>query len=89
MKNAIQVKDRWKLGDAKARLSEVVRQAGGNGPQLLTIRGTGQAVVLSIADFHRMGGTDERPTLQEFFDSWDMPEIDLDRSSDHVRDVEV
>jgi hypothetical protein len=36
----------WKLEDAKARFSEVVRLAGTRGPQLVTIRGKEAAVIL-------------------------------------------
>ena len=35
---------RWKLEDAKARLSEVVRLARGHAPQRITVRGGRDAV---------------------------------------------
>lgn len=41
----------WKLEDAKARFSELVRRAEQDGPQRVTIRGRSAVVVLSIADF--------------------------------------
>ena len=40
----------WKLEDAKARFSEVVRLARSQGPQRVTVRGQDAVVVLSAAD---------------------------------------
>ena len=45
---------RWKLEDAKARLSEVVRLAGTNGPQLVTIRGKEAAVILAPEEYRQL-----------------------------------
>lgn len=44
----------WQLQEAKARLSEVVRQAREAGPQAITVRGQAQAVVLSAEDYARL-----------------------------------
>lgn len=44
----------WQLQDAKARLSEVVKKAGQEGPQHITLHGQPAAVVLSAADFLRL-----------------------------------
>lgn len=46
--------NRWRLQDAKARLSEVVRQAQDRGPQRVTLHGHDAAVVVSAADFDRL-----------------------------------
>jgi antitoxin Phd len=40
----------WKLEDAKARFSEVVRQAREHGPQRVIVRGQDAVVILSVAD---------------------------------------
>lgn len=45
---------RWQLQEAKARLSEVVKQAASCGPQEITVRGEPAAVVLSPADYNRL-----------------------------------
>ena len=37
----------WKLEDAKARFSEVVRRARNEGPQHVTVRGKDSVVVIS------------------------------------------
>jgi prevent-host-death family protein len=41
----------WKLQDAKARFSEVVRRAQSDGPQRVTVHGKDAVVVLSAADY--------------------------------------
>jgi prevent-host-death family protein len=41
----------WKLQDAKARFSEVVRRAQSEGPQRVTVHGKEAAVVISAKDF--------------------------------------
>lgn len=44
----------WKLEDAKARFSELVRTAESAGPQCVTVRGRPSVVVLSRAEFERL-----------------------------------
>ena len=44
----------WALRDAKARLSEVVRRANADGPQVVTYRGIEKAVVVSAEEFRRL-----------------------------------
>lgn len=44
----------WKLEDAKARLSEVVRLAREKGPQRVTVHGQDAVVILSASDYARL-----------------------------------
>ena len=44
----------WKLEDAKARFSELVRRARDAGPQRVTVRGQDAVVVLSAAEYARL-----------------------------------
>ena len=46
--------NRWRLQDAKARLSEVVRQAQQRGPQRVTLHGRDAVVVVAADEFDRM-----------------------------------
>lgn len=46
----------WPLQDAKQRLSELVRQAIEEGPQVVTRHGKEAAVVMSIEEFERLSG---------------------------------
>jgi prevent-host-death family protein len=43
----------WQLQDAKARLSEVIKAARKNGPQIITQRGIKSAVVVPFEDWER------------------------------------
>ena len=46
--------NRWCLQDAKARLSELVRQAQDYGPQRVTLHGRDAVVVVRADEFDRM-----------------------------------
>jgi|SRR6185437_9768894 len=47
---------RWPLQDAKARLSEVVRLAKDEGPQIVTVHGREEVVVISAEEFQELQG---------------------------------
>ena len=44
----------WQLQEAKARLSEVIKQAANEGPQTITMRGEPTAVIISRDDYERL-----------------------------------
>lgn len=56
----------WMLQDAKARFSEVVRRAKSDGPQVVTVHGREEVVVLSADDYRRLKG---EPTGQALVDA--------------------
>src|SRR5437763_3632488 len=45
---------RWRLQDAKARFSEVVRQAQQRGPQRVTLHGRDAVVIVRADEFDRL-----------------------------------
>jgi prevent-host-death family protein len=45
---------RWRLQDAKARFSEVVREAQQRGPQRVTLHGKDAVVIVGAAEFDRL-----------------------------------
>ena len=45
---------KWQLQEAKARLSEVIRRAGKEGPQKITVHGEPTAVVISTEEHKRL-----------------------------------
>jgi prevent-host-death family protein len=47
---------RWPLQDAKARFSELVRRAKNVGPQLVTVHGREEVVIVSAEEFRRLRG---------------------------------
>ena len=46
----------WRLQDAKARFSEVVRKAHSEGPQHVTLHGREAVVIVDAAAFRRLSG---------------------------------
>jgi len=44
----------WQLQEAKAQLSEVIRQASKKGPQTITMRGEPTAVIISKEEYDRL-----------------------------------
>jgi|SRR4051812_39629125 prevent-host-death family protein len=49
-----QPSNRWRLQDAKARFSEVVRQAQQRGPQRVTLHGRDAVVIVRADEFDRL-----------------------------------
>src|SRR5688572_28555646 len=45
---------RWRLQDAKARFSEVVREAREHGPQRVTLHGRDAVVIVNAEEFDRL-----------------------------------
>src|ERR1700693_4967363 len=46
----------WRLQDAKARFSELVRRVRSDGPQHVTVHGRDEVVVISGEEFRRLKG---------------------------------
>jgi antitoxin Phd len=80
--------EQWKLEDAKARFSEVVRRAGSSGPQLVTIRGKEAAVILAPEQYRRMLPKDKgQLPLVRFLQDLGLSAVDIERESDPGRDI--
>ena len=47
---------RWLLQDAKAQFSELVRRVKSEGPQLVTVHGREEVVVIAVDEFRRLKG---------------------------------
>jgi prevent-host-death family protein len=79
---------RWQLQEAKQRLSEVVRQAHDEGPQVVTRHGEEVAVVVSIEEYRRLTGSSQ--AFKDFLLSGpDLAALDIHRSSERTRRVEL
>jgi prevent-host-death family protein len=80
--------ERWKLEDAKARFSEVVRLAATNGPQLVTVRGKEAAVILAPKEYERLL---PRPRghqpLVRFLQGLGLDKIAIERERDTGREI--
>jgi prevent-host-death family protein len=78
---------RWKLEEAKARFSELVRRAEQDGPQTVTVRGREAVVVMSADQFAKLQPAAKREPLIDFLSRLDLEAIDLTRQPDVGRDV--
>lgn len=79
----------WKLEDAKARFSELVRIANSTGPQHVTVRGKDRAVVMSASDYERLKNGDQRQPLVAFMEGLGLDGLELGRERDLGRDIEL
>src|SRR6266481_1661204 len=79
----------WKLEDAKARFSELVRRAQSEGPQRVTVRGRDAVVVISAEELERLLPKERRVPFVEFMESLHVEGLDLSREPDFGRDVEL
>ncbi|HUL13010.1 MAG TPA: type II toxin-antitoxin system Phd/YefM family antitoxin [Methylococcaceae bacterium] len=79
----------WQLQEAKNKLSKVIHDARTSGPQSITVRGKETAVVLSAEDYQKL--TPRQGSLIGFFQEspWADVELDLTRSKDTGRDIEL
>lgn len=79
----------WQLQEAKNRLSQVVDQALHDGPQTITLRGKPSAVVVSFEEYRKL--TMPSTGLSQFFRKSPLCEVELDlgRSADLSREVEL
>jgi antitoxin Phd len=80
----------WKLEDAKARFSELVRRARSEGPQRVTVRGKDAVVVIAAEELDRLllepGAT---LPFVAFLESLAVEGLDLEREPDRGREVEL
>jgi antitoxin Phd len=81
---------KWQLQEAKNRLSELVRKAQEEGPQVITRRGEEVVVVVASNDYQKFS---RRPkmNLLDFFRRSPLVGVDLDlrRSRDTGRSVRL
>ena len=80
---------KWQLQEAKNQLSEVVRKAQREGPQVITLHGADAVVVVSAKDYGRLS----RPKgkLVKFFRKSPLVGVDLKltRDKDTGRRIEL
>jgi antitoxin Phd len=79
----------WKLEDAKARFSEVVRRARSEGPQRVTVRGKEAVVIISSEEYERMQPAEEPVPLVDYLESLYVEGLDLTREPDRGRDIDL
>lgn len=90
-KNGARNEPLWQLQEAKARFSEIIRRAAGEGPQHVSVRGEPAAVVLSEHDYRQL--TSKRPSIVDHIlagEPWadDLVEAINDRRHRPDRDID-
>jgi len=81
----------WKLQDAKAHFSQVVREAREQGPQRVTVHGKDAVVILSAEDYARLAPAPAQPSLHALLSSSPLQDLDFEPGSvrSPVRDIEL
>jgi prevent-host-death family protein len=81
----------WKLQDAKARFSQVVREALEHGPQRVTLHGKDAVVILSAEAYGRLAPAAAQPSLHMLLSRSPLRDLDFEHGSVRppVRDVEL
>src|SRR5215469_1496881 len=90
-KLASQTLPAWKLQDAKAHFSRVVREALELGPQRVTLHGKDAVVILSAEDYRRLAPAAAQPSLHALLSRSPLRGLDFESASvrSPVRDVEL
>jgi prevent-host-death family protein len=79
--------ERWKLEDAKSRFSEVVRLAGTDGPQLVTVRGKEAAIIIAPGDYEQLLPKPKgHKPLVRFLQELGLDRIEIKREKDTGRE---
>lgn len=80
----------WQIQEAKAHLSELVRETESAGPQEITWHGRAVAVVLSKTEYERLTGAGQ--SLVEFMRRsplYGSDDLDLTRDASVTREVSI
>lgn len=78
----------WRLEEAKARFSEVVRRARTEGPQHVTVRGQDAVVVIAVEELARLLPPVSPPQpLVAFLQGLELGGMDIEREQDLGRDI--
>lgn len=88
-KAAAALPGRWRLQDAKARFSELVRRVRSEGPQHVTVHGRDEVVVIAVEDFNRLKGQRTGELLVAALQASPFPDVGIEPRRDPapVRDV--
>jgi prevent-host-death family protein len=82
----------WRLQDAKARFSELVRKAHSEGPQRVTVHGREEVVVVAAEEFRRLEGKRAGTALIAAMQASPHREIEIEPTRDErspVREIKL
>lgn len=83
------MKKTWQVQEAKAKFSEVLKEAKSHGPQQITHHGELVAVIISKTEYEKLRG--HRQSLVEFLQDSPLKGLDLDikRDKSLTREVDL
>ncbi|HUX80559.1 MAG TPA: type II toxin-antitoxin system Phd/YefM family antitoxin [Alphaproteobacteria bacterium] len=79
----------WQLQEAKAHLSEIIRLCSQQGPQIFTVRGIEEAIIMSKQDYELLIG--KKQNLFDFMRQSPLKglEISIERDRSKIRDIDL
>jgi prevent-host-death family protein len=82
---------KWRLQEAKARFSELVRRVRSEGPQHVTVHGRDEVVVVSVEEYRRLQDTRTGADLVAAMQASPYRDVDLapTRALMSVREVDL
>jgi prevent-host-death family protein len=82
---------RWRLQDAKARFSEVVRDAQQRGPQRITLHGKDAVVIVGADEFDRLQRPVSGRDIVDALAASPLAEVNFERLTikSQVRDIDL
>ena len=81
----------WKLGEAKAKFSEVVRLASSGRPQRITVHGKDAVVIVAVGEFENLRARETAASLHELLSQSPLNRLKFggDGVRSPVREVEL
>ena len=67
----------WKLGEAKAKFSDVVRLAASGQPQRVTVCGKDAVIIVSASEFERLCSRGDSASLHDLLSQSPLSRLDL------------
>lgn len=86
LKKRVSIAEAWQLQEAKARFSELVKQAREQGPQHITVRGEAAVVLVSEEEFARLTFS-RRSIVDHILEGPPWPDDVVDAINERSRDT--
>jgi prevent-host-death family protein len=83
------MRSEWQLQEAKGNLSQLIKRAAGGEAQVVTVHGKPTAVVVSVEEYARLTRQRGSLSIALLRPELAIDDLDLSRSSDTGRDVEL
>lgn len=81
--------DEWQLQEAKGNFSQLIKRASGGDAQVVTVHGKPTAVIVSAAEYSRLTRSKVKLSTALLRPDLDAEDLDIGRSRDTGRNVEL